>query len=150
VRIIDIKAVGRGAIFLALGLFVVAVGHRYPMGSAINMGPGYFPMLMSGLMIAFAIVNICLGLGRRNEAAPAPTFSFRPLALITLGMILFATLIERAGLIPAVVTLVILAVLAGGRPRWRELVIMLLVLGGIASALFVFGLGMPFTYLFGH
>ena len=149
-RITDSKAVARGAIFLALGLLAVVAGHHYPTGSPTNMGPGYFPMLVSGLLIALAVVNICLGLRRRDAVGSRPVFALYPLALISLGVVAFALLIERAGLVAAVAALVILACLGGGRPRIGELVVMLLVLEGIASALFVFGLGMPVEYLFGR
>jgi len=46
--------------------------------------------------------------------------------------------------------LVILACLGGGKRRTGELIVILLVLESVAYALFVFGLGMPVAYLFGH
>ncbi len=150
VRITDVKAVARGVIFFALGLFVIVVGHHYPIGSPTNMGPGYFPMLVGGVLIALAGVNICLGLGRHDTIAPAPIFAVYPLVMITLGVAAFALFIERAGLVAAVAALVILVCLGGGKRRIGELIVILLVLEGVASALFVFGLGMPVAYLFGR
>jgi len=150
VRITDVKAVARGAIFFALGLFAIVVGHHYPIGSLTNMGPGYFPMLVSGVLIGLAGVNIYLGLGRRDTVAPAPAFALYPLVMITLGVAAFALLIERAGLVAAVAALVILSCLGGGKRRIGELIVILLVLESVASALFVFGLGMPVAYLFGR
>ena len=51
IRITDAKAVARGAVFLALGVFAIVVGHSYPLGSLTSMGPGYFPLLVSLLLI---------------------------------------------------------------------------------------------------
>lgn len=149
-RIADSKALARGGVFLALGLFAIVVGHRYPLGSLTRMGPGYFPMLVSVLMIALALANIAMGIGRHGEPGPAPRFALLPLALITAGVVVFALLIERAGLLAAVLALLLLVCFAGGRRGWRELLVILLLMGAISSALFVFGLGMPIAYLFGR
>ena len=48
----DWKAFGRskdlwsGIIFLALGCAAVALGRDHPMGTAMRMGPAYFPTML--------------------------------------------------------------------------------------------------------
>jgi hypothetical protein len=142
------KAVVRGVIFAAIGGGALLVGHDYPVGTATNMGPGYFPDLISLLLIGFGLANVALAF--RDGDTAGPVAALFPAIMITAGIVCFGLLIERGGLIPAFVALVIFSVLASKRLHVLEFLGMLVVLGVIASLLFTFGLGMPYSYLFWH
>ena len=45
-----------GIFFVALGVLAIYLSLRYPRGSALEMGPGYFPTWLGGIMIGFGIV----------------------------------------------------------------------------------------------
>ena len=47
-----------GIMFVAFGAIAMYVARDYPMGSAMRMGPGYFPMLIGGVSIAGWIVAL--------------------------------------------------------------------------------------------
>ena len=69
----DWKAIGEskdfwsGVIFLGVGVAFVGLGRHYPMGTTMRMGPGYFPMVLGGLLASIGfilMVRALLGQGR--------------------------------------------------------------------------------------
>jgi cytochrome c biogenesis protein CcdA len=40
-----------GTLFVLIGVFAVLVARAYPAGSAMRMGPGYFPLVLGWLLI---------------------------------------------------------------------------------------------------
>ncbi len=131
-----------GLVLLALGAVFAWQALDLPFGTAHRMGPGFFP-----LVVALAVAG--LGLALVIAAPPIPggalPLALRPLAMISLGVLAFALLIERAGLIPAAFVAVLLSGLSEGRPRpWG--ILLLAGLSALASwAVFGRGLGLPFT-----
>ncbi len=71
----------------------------------------------------------------------------RPCLAITTSVLVFALLIERAGLIPAVSATVLIAALGSPRARVRDVVILCVCLAAAMSLLFVVLLDQPFRLL---
>jgi hypothetical protein len=101
-----------GLLFLAIGAFaaVIVFASDYELGSARKMGPGYFPIwISSGLMLLGAILAF------KSFATYGPamgTWAIKPLVLITLGTVIFAAIVNFAGLAPAIFLLVVVASLS--------------------------------------
>jgi len=134
-----------GAIFLSFGLFAVLVGRDYPMGSARQMGAGYFPMVLGGLLVLLGIV-ICI----KSLAVPGEkleTIGLRPLVLVLLAIGAFAVSVDSMGLVAATVLMTLIGAAASPESRWREVVILTLVLLGLSVGVFTYGLGLPFKLL---
>src|SRR5688572_12351576 len=51
-----------GLIFIGIGVLAMYLSRDYPMGSALRMGPGYFPTWLGGIMIGFGVVIAALSL----------------------------------------------------------------------------------------
>jgi len=47
-----------GAIYVAFGAAGLLIGTNYSMGSAGRMGPGYFPVALSVLLLAFGVASL--------------------------------------------------------------------------------------------
>lgn len=131
-----------GLLFLALGIFVIVYGSRYPLGTAARMGPGYYPLIAScGLVLIGAIL-----VGRSQLTGSADEISainIRPLALVLLGVLAFGLLIERAGFLVASGSLVILTRFAERDLRLVETLGLALFLTAFTTAIFWYALGMP-------
>ena len=52
--------IGAGVIFIAIGLLFGVGALHLELGTALRMGPGYFPLILAGLLVALglAIVGI--------------------------------------------------------------------------------------------
>jgi hypothetical protein len=142
VRVRNIKDLGAGLLFAAFGAVAIAVASRYAFGTAVRMGPGYFPMLLGGFLLAFGAFLLARAFW--TEGAPPGKFRVKPVTLVLLSIVLFALMIDTAGLIPAVFLLVFIAASGGHDFRWLEVAILSLSLTAFSWAVFVYGLELPF------
>src|SRR4051812_22080743 len=86
-----------GIFFIALGAIAVVSAHAYPMGSALQMGPGYFPTWLGGILIGIGAVVGGLGLRRSahpNEDAALGEWAFRPWLVLTATLAIYAVLMD--------------------------------------------------------
>lgn len=128
-----------GLMFSAIGLGALVIALGYPFGSTLNMGPGYFPTIVSGLMLALGIVLTVREL-RAQDAALLTDIAWRPLAIIIAAVAGFAVLIQHGGLIPAVCFLTAVGWYADPRRSLRALPVQLAV--GIVVPILIFRVGL--------
>jgi len=131
-----------GLVFSGIGLAALIIARNYPFGSTLNMGAGYFPMIVSALILIFGIVLIIQEMINGNGPAFGD-IAWRPLFIITGAVIGFALLINTGGLIPAVTFLVVASWFADPARKWRHLPVQIAI--GIAVPILIFrvGLKMP-------
>src|SRR5688572_17614451 len=90
-----------GAIFVAIGAFFgVSTLVERPIGSAIRMGPGFFPIVVSGLLFLVGAVVIIRGF-RPAEIMAGP-IPWRAIAILVPMPVLFGATIRGLGLVPTV------------------------------------------------
>ena len=70
-------------------------------------------------------------------------WAWRPIIMITLATIAFALLIDRFGLVAAMLVSMTLTALGTPETRWREYALFAVLMIVIAIAMFIKGLGMP-------
>jgi hypothetical protein len=128
-----------------LGAGALYISWRYPAGTAARMGPGYFPHMVSGLLVLLGGILIVRSWFRPGETIAI--VDLRPLLFVLAGTIAFGLLIERAGFLAASVALVTASRLA--RPDFRALEVLLLATGlaACAALLFVYALGLSVRLL---
>ena len=131
-----------GLLFALIGGGAVFVARGYAFGSAARMGPGYFPTVLGGILLLFGAFLIWRGV-RRPEPV-AGRWGWRPLALVTLAMLLFGFFVTRLGLIPALVVMFCVCAPAGREFRWKEVLVLAAVMNLFAVALFVYFLKLPY------
>ena len=131
-----------GLLLIAVGTLAVAIAQDYPLGTARRMGPGYFPIGLGALLVLFGIYVLVKGLrgGGRIEAG----WSLRALVVLPLALALFGFLMSRAGFVPALVVLVFASAAAGSEFKLLEIVALTVVLTALSTAVFVWGLGLPY------
>ena len=132
-----------GVMFVGFGVFfaVWAVTH-YQMGTAVRMGPAYFPVLLGGLL---AMLGVIVLLGSFATDGPrVPAFSFRPLLLISLACVLYGYLMKPLGLVGATAALVFVSALGGHEFKWKEVSVLYVILIIFSILVFVKGLTLPF------
>ena len=135
-----------GLLFLALGMLTIYVARDYPIGLVARMGPGYFPMVLGGLLCLFGVIVMMRGI--RTGAPVGGTWGWRPLGLITLSIVVFGFTMEKLGLVPALILLFFVAALAGREFHFKEVLLLAILMSAFAAAVFVYGLKLPYP-LFG-
>jgi Tripartite tricarboxylate transporter TctB family. len=131
-----------GLLFLVVGLTAVTVALRnYPLGTSLNMGPGYFPVLMGSILAAFGLFIMVRGLIKGEKIAGV--WGIRPLILLNLGVVTFGFIIDRFGMIPALVALFFISALGGKEFKFKEVLILTLLMSAASWAIFIYGLNVP-------
>ena len=111
------------------------------------------PFMVSSLLTIAAVLLLALVsvLGRPGVAADDPVEppKWKPITLVTVGIVAFALLFERTGLVPALAVLVFLASLGGEEFKLTEVLANIVVLSVLCTIVFKVGLGMNITVLNG-
>jgi hypothetical protein len=139
---------GAAVVFIAIGLAGAYFGRDLQFGTASRMGPGYFPVILSWIIIALGVV-----VGGKALAIEGPRIEpvqLRPILVIILAILAFGYLIDQVGL---AITAMLLTVLAGFARRDVNLVETVLLgaaLAVFAVLVFVYGLSQPFPAWWGR
>ena len=70
-----------GLMFIGFGLAFMLLARNYPMGSAVRMGPAYFPTVLGGLLAVLGAMVFFRAFVSKF-AHPLKVFVFRPLLLV--------------------------------------------------------------------
>jgi hypothetical protein len=179
-----------GLMFIGFGLFFMiwAMTH-YQMGTAVRMGPAYFPTMLGGLLaflgalvlvesfamagaplsLPFNIVDIVIALaifvvvvygvkvvGVSNDYAILAATAVisvltiwrrpgaKPLVLISAACVVYGYLMKPLGLVLATAALVFIGAFGGHEFKWKEVVILFVLLIVFSILVFVKGLTLPF------
>ncbi len=136
-----------GMMFFAIGVTAILIAREYPFGSTLRMGPGYFPILLGGILGLFGIYIMGKGLRRREKMQG--NWSARAFIVLPVVTVLFGVLMERAGFVPALAVLVFGSAAAGSEFKWTEVLLLTLFLILLSLALFIWGLGLPYPLIKG-
>lgn len=131
-----------GLLFVVVGGAAALTAWRYPMGTALHMGPGYFPFIAGCGLTLTGIVVAFRGLSAREHRVQP--IHLKPLVLVLAAVALFAVLVERAGLVITVPLVVVTAYLANPRLRLVEMLLTAAVLTIVAVVVFQQLLELPF------
>ncbi len=130
-----------GLMFIVFGLGFAIGAQNYQLGTAVRMGPAYFPTMLGGLLVVLGLVIFLRSFV--IEGAKVPPFFFKPVILIVIGTVLFGALLKPLGVVIATGALTVVGALGGVDFRWKEVAILFVVLAVFAVWVFVKGLGLP-------
>ena len=130
-----IMFIGCGAFFMAWALM------HYQMGTAVRMGPAYFPTVLGGLLAFLGALVLIESLAMSGP--PVPKFAFRPLILISAACVLYGYTMKPLGLVGATALLVFISAYGGHEFKWKEVTILSVILAIFSVYAFVKGLGLP-------
>lgn len=117
------------------------ISWSYPFGNPAQMGPGFFPLILSGLLACLGLVITIRGAVIHGEAM----LLIRPIALICAlaAPLAFGLLAQPAGFLPAVFVATFVGTLAASGMRLSVRLATSCVLALVTTAVFIWGLGLP-------
>lgn len=130
-----------GLIYMAFGASAIFIARDYAMGSAIKMGPAYFPTVLSILLITVGLISVIRGL--IISGSPIGAISFKGLLLVTASIVVFGLVVRGAGLVIALPLLIIISASGSVKFRWRATIISAVGLTIFCVLVFLKGLGVP-------
>lgn len=136
-----------GMMLMGIGAGAIFIARDYPFGSALRMGPGFFPIVLGAMLILFGGGVMVSGLRRREKIRAV--FSPRALILLPAVLVLFGILMERAGFIPALAVLIFGSAAAGREFRFGEVLLLTILLTLLSAVVFIWGLGLSYPLIKG-
>jgi Tripartite tricarboxylate transporter TctB family len=134
-----------GILFIIIAAVFASQLRDLPIGSAFRMGPGYFPMVLTGLLGALGLVILVAGL--RAEGEPVSRIPWRGLLLVVLPVVFFGLTLKGLGLVPSLAITVFATTLASVHWNLRVALINTAILTVGGWLIFIKGLGLPISVL---
>lgn len=134
-----------GVIYLFVGSGALILSRDYGMGTAVKMGPAYFPTLLSLLLMVIGIISVIRSF--LKSGTPIGVVAWKGLLLIVASTLLFGMIVRGAGLILALPLLVIVSALASTRFSWKTSLLEAAGITVFCILVFLKGLGVPLPIL---
>jgi hypothetical protein len=134
-----------GIIYAAIGLAAIVIGRDYGMGSATKMGPAYFPTVLGAMLALIGLASIIRSFLRPSE--PIGVFAYKGMALVLAATVLFGVLVRGAGVVIAIVVLVMMSAYGSIKFRWAPSLALAIGLTAFCVLVFIKGLGIPLPLL---
>jgi len=137
-----------GLLFIAIGVVALTVAARdYPMGTAMRMGPAYFPAVLGGILVLLGAWVAARGI--RSGEMVKGDWGLKPLLLVALAIVLFGFLMSRFGLVPALTAVFLVSAAAGREFRWKEVLLLTAVMSAFAVVVLLYVLKIPYPLIAG-
>ena len=102
-----------GGLFILAGLFFAIQSLGLELGTSVRMGPGYFPLVLSGILILLGVVVILRSTLADN--GPMGAIAWRGMAFILPAPVFFGLTVRGLGFVPSLFLTALIA--SGARTR---------------------------------
>lgn len=130
-----------GLLFAAIGIAGYLLSRDYPFGTATRMGPGYFPTVLSGLLVLIGAVCAVRAFAGSRVAVDKILIG-KTIAIIA-PVAIFGVIVKGAGLVPATIVVVIGSAIASMHFHAGKAALLSLGMAAFCWAVFTLGLGLP-------
>ena len=134
-----LKDILAGAIFIAFGLAFALGALAYEIGSPLQMGPGYYPLVLGGILAGLGLAVVVKGF-IAGEGEPIGAVNWRAVVLITAALLFFGLTVRGLGLVGALFGASLLAALARSATSVRDALLIAVGLTVLSVVIFVFAL----------
>lgn len=134
-----------GVVYIGFGSAAIVMSRDFDMGTAVKMGPAYFPTILSGLLIAIGAISLVRSFFRKGT--PVGAFALKGLLLVISSTLIFGLIVRGAGLIIALPVLVVISAYASAGFRWHYSLALAAGLTVFCILIFRQGLGVPLPIL---
>jgi hypothetical protein len=130
-----------GAIFIAAGLILVYQSLTLDIGTALRMGPGYFPLLLAVVLVVLGIVVLVQA--TRVKGEPIGAIAWRGMLFILPAPVLFGLTVQGLGFVPSIFLTALFAAFASLRMKPLPALVLAACVTLFSYVVFSRGLGLP-------
>lgn len=132
-----------GLILIACGLLFGVQSLGLEIGTAFRMGPGYFPLVLSAILILLGLAITASAIHDRGSEGIG-TLAWRGVFFILPAPIFFGLTVRGLGFVPAIFLTTLIAALASLKMRLHWAFLLAVGVTVFATLVFSYGLGLPF------
>jgi Tripartite tricarboxylate transporter TctB family len=140
---IDWTDAAAGLLFIGFGLLFGVQALGLELGTAFRMGPGYFPLVLAGVLILLGLAIVASAIHDRGGDGIG-TLAWRGVLFILTAPIFFGLTVRGLGFVPAIFLTTLIAALASLKMRLHWALLLAAGVTVFATLVFSYGLGLPF------
>jgi len=131
-----------GALFIGVGCFFIYQCLNLELGTALRMGPGYFPLLLAVVLTFLGLIVLIQA--TRVQGEPLGPIALRGLAFILPAPIVFGLTVRGLGFVPSLFVAALIAAFASTRMKVPLAILLAAAITLFSVAVFSYALGLPF------
>jgi hypothetical protein len=132
-----------GLVVVGIGGLFLLFGRELETGSSFRMGPGYFPAILSWLMVALGAVMTGLAWRAPHQDGAFGEVPWRALVLVAGATLFFGLSLRGLGLLPVLLVVVFATAWASRYASLKASTALALGIALFCSGLFIKALGLP-------
>lgn len=139
----SLKDLLSGLVFIGFGLAFGYASLGYDLGTALRMGPGYFPLILAGILVLFGVIITAQSFTSGPDEVPLGSVPWLGLALLTGALVFFGVTVRGLGLGPSLLVTTFLSAFASRRTGLLGAMALAVALTVLCIVIFVWALGLP-------
>ena len=136
----SIKDILAGLAFIGFGVAFGYAALGYDLGTALRMGPGYFPLLLAGVLVVLGLVILVQGF-IAGDIGPIGSIPWRGALFLLGALVFFGATVQGLGLAPALFVTLLLTALASRSTGVLTAIVLAAALTAFCILIFVYALG---------
>lgn len=139
---IDMTNLLAGGVFILFGLFFGVQSYGLDLGTTFKMGPGYFPLVLSVILVLLGGVIAVAAL--KAGAEGLGSYAWRGMLFILPAPIFFGLTVRGLGFVPSIFLTTLIAALASLKMKLPAALLLALAVTVFSTLVFSYALGLPF------
>ena len=141
-RPIDTTDAAAGVLLMLAAAFFGWQTVGLEIGTSLRMGPGYFPMILSGLLFILGLLVLLKALKSHHEAIGK--FAWRGMIFILPAPVFFGLTVRGLGFVPSIFVTTLIASQASVRMKPLAALALAVLVTIFSTLVFSYALGLPF------
>lgn len=131
-----------GVLFILVGLVFGAQALGMEIGTSLRMGPGYFPLVLAGILVGLG--GLILASAFKSVAEEMSAHAWRGMLFILPAPIFFGLTVRGLGFVPSIFFTTLIAALASLKMKLLPALLLSVGVTIFCTLVFSFALGLPF------
>jgi hypothetical protein len=131
-----------GLVFVALGGFFVYQCLNLDLGTAVRMGPGFFPLILACVLTFLGLVVLVQA--TRVKGEPMAPLALRGMLFILPAPVFFGLTVRGLGFVPSLFFTALIAAFASSRMKPTMALALAVAITVFSALVFSYALGLPF------
>jgi hypothetical protein len=132
-----------GSMMIVIGVLFIWFGRDLQVGNSFQMGPGYFPTMLSIMLIAIGIVIVGQSLWIAASDDEPDTFNWKAYGLVILAPVFFGLALSGLGLAPTLFVMIVAVTMASKYANLRHSIALGIFLATCSVLIFTRLLSLP-------